>query len=291
MNPRPAADDQWNTLCARPTCVSAVWLPRCAATWTYSNGVSRTGAAVEAETSASEQVTYLPAVGSALCHTDIASLAEIRFENVSPVRSTPSYKGQKNYTGQWWCATTSSLIAFESWTERDFLISADYDLNIVGISVQPFTFRYDSRRKRKLRDHTPDVFLRLRDGGARVVDVRPDHLIDDDAAESFAATRALCEQVGWQYRSVGDLPKVLSANLRWLAGYRNTRVRNDTVAARIAMALQQIESASIGDLADMVGERILVLPTIYHLLWTQAVHADITNSLLDTKSIVRAAPS
>ena len=109
-----------------------------------------------------------------------------------------------------------------------------------------------------------------------------------DAAESFAATQALSEQVGWQYRRAGELPKVLSANLRWLAGYRNARVRNDSVAARIAKVLQQIESASIGDFADIVGERILVLRTLYHLMWTQEVDADIANSLLDTKSIVRA---
>ena len=68
-------------------------------------------------------------------------------------------------------------------------------------------------------------------------------------------------------------------------------MRDDSVAARIAKALRQFESASIGDLADMVGARILVLPTIYHLLWTQEVDFDISNSLLDTQSIVRAASS
>ena len=253
--------------------------------------MSRSGAAVEAGRSNSEQVSYLPADSAALCHTNIGSLAAIQFESVRPVRSAPSYKGQKNYTGEWWCATTTSLIAFESWTERDFLISADYDREVVGISVQPFTFRYRSCKKWKARDHTPDVFLRLRDGGARVVDVRPDHLVDDDAAESFAATRTLCSRIGWQYRQVGDLPKILSANLRWLAGYRNARVRNETFATRIGEALQHVGSVSVGDLVDMVGQRILVLPTLYHLMWTQELDVDISTSLLNSGSIVRAAPS
>jgi hypothetical protein len=101
----------------------------------------------------------------------------------------------------------------------------------------------------------------------------------------------LCAHIGWQYHRVGDLPKVLSANLRWLAGYRNTRVRNATVAARIADALQKVGSASIGDIADTVGERILVLPTLYHLMWTHELVGDIESSLLSAKSVVRAAPS
>ncbi|MCA2312546.1 TnsA-like heteromeric transposase endonuclease subunit [Mycobacterium intracellulare] len=253
--------------------------------------MSRIGAAAQADRSGSEQVIYLPAEGSVPCRIDIGSLATVQFEHVRPVRSASSYKGQKNYIGEWWCATTTGLIAFESWTERDFLISADYDRGVIGISVQPFTFQYYSRRKRKLREHTPDVFLRLRDGTARVIDVRPDQLIDEDAAESFAATRSLCGQVGWQYRRVGDLPEVLLANLRWLAGYRNKRVRNDTVATRITDTLQQLGSAPIGELADTIGERILVLPTLYHLMWAHEVYFDIARSLLNAKSIVRAAVS
>jgi hypothetical protein len=38
--------------------------------------------------------------------------------------------------------------------------------------------------------------------------------------------------LGWIYRRLGGLPDVLSANLRWLAGYRHERVSDADVAAR-----------------------------------------------------------
>jgi hypothetical protein len=113
-----------------------------------------------------------------------------------------------------------------------FLISADYDPGIVGISVQPFAFRFISRAG-PTRSHTPDVFLRLRGGDAVVVDVRPENLIDERAAEAFAATEALCLQVRWRYQRVGDQPPIRAANLRWLAGYRNDRNRESMIAERI----------------------------------------------------------
>jgi hypothetical protein len=78
--------------------------------------------------------------------------------------------------------------------ERDFLISGDYDPDVVGISVQPFAFRFVSRAG-PTRSHTPDVFLRLRGGDAVVVDVRPENLIDERAAEAFAATEPLWDRV------------------------------------------------------------------------------------------------
>jgi hypothetical protein len=40
------------------------------------------------------------------------------------------------------------------------------------------------------------------------------------------------KQVG-AYRRLGELPTVLSANLRWLAGYRHERVRDQATVARI----------------------------------------------------------
>lgn len=38
-----------------------------------------------------------------------------------PVRTFPSYRGQRNYPGLFWCATTRSLVGYESLLERDRL--------------------------------------------------------------------------------------------------------------------------------------------------------------------------
>src|SRR6266568_1126687 len=61
-----------------------------------------------------------------------------RFETVSPVRHFPSYRGQRNFPGSWWAATSGELVGFESWVERDQLMLLDFDPAVVGFASQPF---------------------------------------------------------------------------------------------------------------------------------------------------------
>ena len=51
----------------------------------------------------------------------------VPFEECMPVRGFPSYKGQRNHVGRWWTATTGSLVGYESWLERDWLMLLDFD--------------------------------------------------------------------------------------------------------------------------------------------------------------------
>ena len=70
-----------------------------------------------------------------------------------PVRSFPSYRGQRNYPGLFWCATTQSLIGYESLLERDRLWLADFDPQVTWISSQPFWV--SGRDGSTLRHHVP----------------------------------------------------------------------------------------------------------------------------------------
>lgn len=47
----------------------------------------------------------------------------VPFEACTPVRGFPSYKGQRHHNGRWWTATTSGLVGYESWLERDRVAS------------------------------------------------------------------------------------------------------------------------------------------------------------------------
>ncbi len=207
------------------------------------------------------------------------------FEKCAPVRKSSSFKGQRNFTGEWWCSTTESHISFESWVERNFLIAADFDPDIIGISVQPFAFRFVSAAG-KQRQHTPDVFLRTRSGDGIVVDVRPERLVDGDAREAFESTVALCDRAGWTYRRVGDQPPIRAANLRWLAGYRNPRNRRQEFVTDL-ISLLALSPKAIGDAALAVGEPILVLPTLYHLLWTHEIEADVDSAPIGEHTLMR----
>ena len=72
--------------------------------------------------------------------------------------------------------------------------------------------------------HTPDFFVRRADGTGLVVDVRPDERIGPEDAAKFAVDGGGLRSVGWDFARVGAPEAVLTANVRWLAGYRHPRV-------------------------------------------------------------------
>ncbi len=150
------------------------------------------------------------------------------FELTSPTRKFIAFKGQKNFTGDYWAATSRDLVGYESWVERDAAMALDFDPAVVALASQPFHLVWaDGERD---REHTPDYFARLSDGTGVVVYVRPESLVGEEAAEVFAFTARVCTTVGWQFRLVGDLDQPFRANLRWLARYRHPRCHQASVA-------------------------------------------------------------
>ncbi|MER5281374.1 TnsA-like heteromeric transposase endonuclease subunit [Streptomyces sp. NPDC002809] len=150
------------------------------------------------------------------------------FELPSPVRPFASSMGQKNFTGEYWAATSRTQVGDDSRVERDSAKALDFDPAVVGLASQPFRLTWtDGERE---RGHTPDYFARLLDGTGVVVDVRPEDLVDEDTAEVFAFTARVCEEVGWQFRHVGDLHQPYRVNLRWLSRYRHVLLTEHQLA-------------------------------------------------------------
>lgn len=220
-----------------------------------------------------------------LLTADLAEAWCVPFERLAPVRALVSYKGQRNFTGSWWCATTSSHVGYESWLERDHLMLLDFASEVVGISSQPFTVAVETPSGR--RRHTPDYFARLADGTGVVIDVRPDARVGADG-EVFAATSAACELVGWRYERLGDIDPLLTANVRWLAGYRHPRC----LVAQVREALMGMvgDGSTVGTLAQTVGEPITVLPTLFHLLWSGELRSELRQAALRWSSPVWLDP-
>jgi hypothetical protein len=61
-----------------------------------------------------------------------------RFGRTRPFREPPAYRGQRNFPGWWWSATTRSHVVYESWLGRHHIIEADRDARVAGIAGQPF---------------------------------------------------------------------------------------------------------------------------------------------------------
>jgi hypothetical protein len=191
----------------------------------------------------------------------------------SPVRGFPSFRGQRNFPGLWWFATTGTHVGHESWTERDQLMALDADPDVVGVLSQPFWLHWRDGKR-----HVPDYFARNRDGSAVVIDVRDDARISAADQELFDRSAAACESVGWGYRRVGVLDPVLRANLRWLSGYRHPRVLRAALADQLVEVFARTRPLMAGALA--VGAPLVVLPVLFHLLWHGQLSADLRNATL-----------
>lgn len=161
----------------------------------------------------------------------------------------------------------------------------DFDPEIVGFSAQPFWLLWPGEQGE--RKHAPDFFARRTDGTGMVIDVRPDDLVDPEAAEVFEVAASACREAGWQFRRTGAPPAVLTANVRWLAGYRNPRCYRPEIADALMERFVAPMPLFIG--AAAVGDRLVVLPVLYHLLWRQVLAVDLAAAPLSPGSVVHLA--
>jgi hypothetical protein len=205
-----------------------------------------------------------------------------RFENSPPVRTFPTGRGRSNFPGMWWSATTGDHVAFESWLRRDQLMMLDFSPTVTGFSCQPFELFW--KENGDVHRHAPDFFARLRDGTGVVIDIRPDDPTDLQDAQTNAVIVAACASVGWIYRQVGALDPVLTANMRWIAGYRHRRYDNEVHRPRLLEAFATPTPLLHG--ADAAGDRIAVLPALFHLIWTGALTTDLASAPLSGRSLV-----
>src|SRR6188472_4511061 len=95
-----------------------------------------------------------------------------------------------------------------------------FDPTVVGIASQPFWLHWIDAAG-KPDSHAPDFFARRRDGSAVVVDCRPVERRRPRDIAKFEATARACALAGWEYRLLGEVDALVTANLRWLAGYRH----------------------------------------------------------------------
>ena len=90
---------------------------------------------------------------------------------------------------------------------------------------------------------------------------------------AFEMTRQACELVGWEYRLLGAPDQVVTANLRWLAGYRHPRYLDVEVADRLRAAFAEPVALMGG--AAAAGDPIAALPVLFHLIWRHDLVIDL----------------
>jgi len=182
-------------------------------------------------------------------------------------------------------ASTGRHVEFESWLERDHLMLLDFDPDVTVVSSQPFWLRWQGEGGRDRR-HVPDFFARLAGGTGVVADIRPDDRIPEKDVEVFAVTAAACAAAGWEFRRLGEIDPVLAANVRWLSRYRHPRC---AAAGGIAAALVGVfaDGRGLFARAELAGERLRVLPVLFHLMWWGRLVADLSQEPLGPATLVR----
>ncbi|MFC6088099.1 TnsA-like heteromeric transposase endonuclease subunit [Saccharothrix lopnurensis] len=190
--------------------------------------------------------------------------AGIAFERSRMVRRIPSYPGQKHTPGRYWSATLGHLIEFESWLECQWLTVLDFDPQVVGMASQPLEF--DGADPDGAWRHVPDIFVRLADGSARLVDVKnPDHHDRDDVQRQARRTRAACADLGWGYQFVGAIEAQRWRNISWLSAYRRPLHGGiDLIPRILALTTRPV---TLAELLSFLDESAIVLPVIFHLCW------------------------
>ena len=200
----------------------------------------------------------------------------VDFGLAKPLRKPAAYRGQRNFPGWWWSATTRTHVLYESWLERHYIIEADRNAQVTGISGQPFALAWPSGKKRDTA-HFPDLFCRSVDGGGIVTDCHPSDRSDDDFRYKCAVTAAACQVAGWEFRVVGEPDPVWAANLRWIAGYRHPRFANPGIEELLVSAFAQ--PGVLSQTAMQAGDPIRVLPVLFHLLWRGRLTGDLSRPL------------
>jgi hypothetical protein len=212
----------------------------------------------------------------------------VAFEDYPPVRRIPHYPGSRHTPGEYWSATTGSLIAYESHLESKWMMLLDFDPVVVAFCGQPFAF--DGVDADGVFTHTPDLFVRRGDGGGLLLDVKnPDEITKPDVARQARRTAVACERIGWQYRMVGEPELQPMANIAWLAGFRRPlHAGTDLVAPLLALAARPV---SLAEMLSFQPIPELARPVVFHLLWHGWLTCDLNQPLRETTMLQAAAPA
>jgi hypothetical protein len=202
-------------------------------------------------------------------------LALLAVEQAVPIRRFFAWPGKRNYEGLWWSSTVRAHVPFESLLEREYLMWADFEPDIVAVAAQPLALLWP-RGTTGHKSHVPDFFVRLS------VNVRHPHRVDETAAQ-FDLTRDVCAEVGWEYQVFTGLDPLTEQNVRWLAGYRQDRCApaDDTFTA-ITSCFSHPQPLSQGVHRVARSTRVskdLVLANVLHRLWWRQLSANLNAPL------------
>lgn len=208
------------------------------------------------------------------------------FDRTVPWR-LPHYRhGQKNRPGLYWSVTEEAHVLYESLTEHLALLGLDRDLDVVRILAQPFRLFVNERHG---KSYVPDFLTVREDLSVEVIEVKPLHKMKSPRnVATVDWARKIIEPHGWGYELVNEPSQQLGYNLRFLAGYRRSRLFDGELLANVRANTYQPEffGALEARMAALTGVHPLVMrPYLLHLMWASELTCDL-NKPIDAGTVV-----
>ncbi|MEU5796196.1 TnsA-like heteromeric transposase endonuclease subunit [Streptomyces sp. NPDC047813] len=194
----------------------------------------------------------------------LEAAGEQALEECLPIQQFPVLKGRRTAPGWWWSATDRRLVPYGFKAMRTQVMMLDHDPRVVALACRPVELLWHGRGG-KIISHAPHLMARLADGSGLLVDCAGPFGAGRRLVWRAAHLKAAATAAGWRYRLVGPPPRVVEANVRWLAGYRHPRCaggRLPELAACFRAPLPLMEGVRL------LGDPIAVWPVVFHALWT-----------------------
>lgn len=229
------------------------------------------------------KVAGVPAVSSPVERVVLPQEAlALVLEDVHLMRQGNRYQNKMAREG-FFMSTPTRPIWHESLVEKDALLALTFKNAHHTISSQPFGIVFaQTNQPNGKQVHYPDFFAINRDGIGIVIDVKPLRFQEREQPV-FDRTRAICEQVGWEYHVIPELESGHKTNLTFLSGLRHTRFRPAPhIRDHLRAALTTPRTiAQVRELVKtMPGAE---LPHVWNLLWHGDLHCHMSEPFtLDT---------
>ncbi|GHB71754.1 hypothetical protein GCM10010331_69650 [Streptomyces xanthochromogenes] len=207
--------------------------------------------------------------------------------SATPWRTFRWHRGQKHYSGSYWSATMRGHVIYESRLELTRLLHADFDPLVQGIVAQPLLMK--TMAGAKVRSHIPDYLL-ITAQGPVVVDVKPHRqLTRPEVAITFEWTRRAVEARGWRYEVWSEPPEAELENIRFLAGYRRDWLFRPELLDELRLA--DLDGLPLDAAIQQLPHwpKPCVHAAVHHLLWAHDLRADLSEPLIPSRLLRRAA--
>lgn len=215
----------------------------------------------------------------------VREVAQAPLAGADPIRAFSWRRGQRHRPGLEYLVSTGRHHGFESMEEARTLLALDFAGDLADVVSQPLRLRFGAGGK--WRVHTPD-FLAVTRSGAWLIDVRPEHLIKEPDAESFAAAAEVALACGWRYTVVGRWRVNALTAVDAMSSQR--RPLSDPLVLRPALLEAAAGGRTFGELAAATRCPPAARAQLLHLLWHRKLGIDMSRPLADSSAVRLAGP-